>query len=265
MLLVWAWVLWLSYALGTCTLLWVGHGCYCYCMLSEHEHYYGLGMDALIIVCSRNKSFTMVWAWMHLLSYALGTRTLLWFGHGRTIFGMLSEHEHSYGLGVGARYLVCSRNHPCHYLSYALYALGTRRLFWFGNGCTCYRMLSEHERYYGLGMVAQFLVCFRKTNATVVWAWMRLSSYALGTRTLSWFGHGCTSNRMLAEHERSYGLGMDALVIVCSRNANVIMAWAWMRDSMLSEHERYYGLGMDALVIVCSRNTNVIMVWAWMH
>ena len=52
---------------------------------------------------------------------------------------------------------------------------------------------------------------------------------------------------MLSKHERYYGLGMDALVIVWS-----------------SKHERYYGLGMDALVIVCSRNTNVIMVWAWM-
>ena len=27
---------------------------------------------------------------------------------------------------------------------------------------------------------------------------------------------------------------------------------------MLSKHERCYGLGMDALVAVCSRNTNVI-------
>ena len=33
---------------------------------------------------------------------------------------------------------------------------------------------------------------------------------------------------------------------------------------MLSKHERYYALGMDALVMVCSRNTKVIMVWAWM-
>ena len=31
---------------------------------------------------------------------------------------------------------------------------------------------------------------------------------------------------------------------------------------MLLEHELYSGLGMDALVIVCSGNTNVIMVWA---
>ena len=49
---------------------------------------------------------------------------------------------------------------------------------------------------------------------------------------------------MLLEHERYYGLGMDALVI--------------------AEHERYYGLGMDALRPACSWNTNVIMVWAWM-
>ena len=56
--------------------------------------------------------------------------------------------------------------------------------------------------------------------------------------------------RMLSKHERYYGLGMDALVIVCYR--------------MLSKSERYYGLGMDALVIVCSRKANVIMVWAWM-
>ena len=33
---------------------------------------------------------------------------------------------------------------------------------------------------------------------------------------------------------------------------------------MLSKHERYYALGMDAPVIVCSRNANVTMVWAWM-
>ena len=57
---------------------------------------------------------------------------------------------------------------------------------------------------------------------------------------------------MLLEHERYYGLGMDALRPVCSC------------DRMLLEHERYYGLGMDALRPVCSWNTNVIMVWAWM-
>ena len=44
-----------------------------------------------------------------------------------------------------------------------------------------------------------------------------------------------------------YGLGMDALVIGCTENANVSMV-----------------LGMHALVIGCTRNTNVIMIWAWM-
>ena len=50
----------------------------------------------------------------------------------------------------------------------------------------------------------------------------------LGTRTLLGFGHGCSCDRMLLEHERYYGLGMDALRPVCSWNTNVIMVWAWM-------------------------------------
>ena len=100
----------------------------------------------------------------------------------------------------------------------------------------------------------------------MVWAWMLWSSYALGTRTGLWFGHGCSGQRMLWAHERDYGFSMDALVIVCSGNTNGIMVWAWMLWSsyMFSEHERDYCLGMDALVSVCSRNTNEIMVWAWM-
>ena len=56
-----------------------------------------------------------------------------------------------------------------------------------------------------------------------------------GTQTLLWFEHGCTGERMLSKRERYYALGMD--------------------DRMLSKHERYYGLGMDAPVSVCSRNT----------
>ena len=42
-------------------------------------------------------------------------------------------------------------------------------------------------------------------------------SHALGTRTLSRFGHGCSGcsvDRMLLEHERYYGLGMDAAVAI---------------------------------------------------
>ena len=33
---------------------------------------------------------------------------------------------------------------------------------------------------------------------------------------------------MLLEYERNYDLGMDALVTVCSWNANGVMIWAWM-------------------------------------
>ena len=55
-----------------------------------------------------------------------------------------------------------------------------------------------------------------------------VSVYALGTRTKLWFGHGCSGQRMLLEHERNYGLGMDALVTVCSGNTNETMVWAWM-------------------------------------
>ena len=36
------------------------------------------------------------------------------------------------------------------------------------------------------------------------------------------------------------------------------------RLHMHSEHERDYGMGMEALVIGCTRKTNVITVWAWM-
>ena len=75
-------MLWSPYALRTRSLLWFGHGCSGHCVLSEHEHYDGLGMDALVTVCSWNTNAIMGWAWMHWSPYALGTRTLLWFAHG---------------------------------------------------------------------------------------------------------------------------------------------------------------------------------------
>ena len=89
-------------------------------------------------------------------------------------------------------------------------------------------MLLEHEQKYGLGMDALVSGCSGNTNGIMVSAWMLWSSYALGTRTELWFGHGCSGHRMLWEHERDYGLGMDALVSVCSGNTNGIMVWAWM-------------------------------------
>ena len=39
----------------------------------------------------------------------------------------------------------------------------------------------------------------------------------------AWFKHGCFGQRMLWEHERYYGFGMDALVSICSWNTNSIL------------------------------------------
>ena len=164
-------------------------------------------------------------------------------------------------------------------------ARGPRTLLWFGHGCTGYRVLVDHKRHYGLDMDALVTVCSWTRNVILVWAWMHWSPCARGPRTFLWFGHGCTGHRVLVDHKRHYGLGMDALVTVCSWTRNVIMVWAWMHWSpcargprtllwfghgctghrVLVDQKRHYGLGMDALVTVCSWTTNVLMVWAWMH
>ena len=85
-------------------------------------------------------------------------------------------------------------------------------------------------------------------NILVVWAWMLWSSDAV-------------------KHERSYGVGMDALVdprmqsnmtIIwfghgCSghrmqSSMHVIVVWAWILwSSDAVEHKDYYGLGMNIL------------------
>ena len=133
-------------------------------MLLENEQNYGLGMDALVFVCSWNMNGIMVWAWMLWSPYALGKRTELWFGHG----------------------------------------------------CSGLRMLLENDRNYGLGMDALVTVCSWNTNGIMVWAWMLWSSYALGTRTELWFGHGCSGDQLLLETVREkpgfcHGRRMDGL------------------------------------------------------
>ena len=93
--MVWAWMLWSAYALGTRTELWFGHGCSGQRTLLEPERNYGFGMDALVSVCSWKTNGIMVsawmlweherimvWAWMLWLAYALGTPTESWFAHG---------------------------------------------------------------------------------------------------------------------------------------------------------------------------------------
>ena len=102
---------------------------------------------------------------------------------------MLLEHKRNYGLGMDALVSVCS---------------------WNTNGIMV------------LGMDALVSVCSWNTNGIMVWAWMHWLAYALGTQTELWFGHGCSGERMLLEHERNNGLGMDALVSVCSWSTNGI-------------------------------------------
>ena len=239
-------------------------------MFVDHERYYGLSMDALVTVCSWTTNVIMVWAWMHWSPCARGPRTLLWFEHGCTGHRVLVDHERYHDLGMDALVTVCSwttnvivvwaRMHwsPC--------ARGPRTLLWVGHGCTGHLVFVDHERYYGLSMDALVTVCSWTTNVIMAWACMHWSPCVRGPRTLLWCGHGCTGHRVLVDHERYYGVGMDALVTVCSWTTNVIMGWAWSTGHrVLVDHERYYGVGKDALVTVCSWTTNVIMVWAWMH
>ena len=142
-ILVLAWMHWLPYALGTRRF---GYGCAGDRMPLEHEQNSGLGMDALVTVCCWNTIGIIVWAWMHWLPYALGTRTELCFGHGCTGYSMPLEHERNYALGMDALLIACTRT-------------GTTVEFRFGHGCTGYHMLLEHERNYGLGMDALVTAC----------------------------------------------------------------------------------------------------------
>ena len=105
-----------------------------------------------------------------------------------------------------------SRAAPCGYKARRrVLCLQGMKSFFLRSG---QHMLFQHN--YGLGMDALLTVCSRNTNGSMVWAWMLWSPYALPTRTEVWFGHGCSGQRMLFQHERNYGLGIDALVIVCS-------------------------------------------------
>ena len=85
------------------------------------------------------------------------------------------------------------------------------------------------ELWFGLGCSGHHISF--KMNGNMVWAWMLWSSH-------------------LFENKRSYGLGVDDLVIALIEQVYGIMVWAWMiRSSRSLENERNHGLGMDALVI----------------
>ena len=109
-IMFWAWMLLLSHALGTRTLLCFGHGCFGYRMLLEHERNSALGMDAVVTVCSWNTNVIMLRAWMLWLSSVLGAPALLWFGHRRSGHRTLLVHEHYYVLGMDALVIVRSWN-----------------------------------------------------------------------------------------------------------------------------------------------------------
>ena len=179
----------MPYALGARTLLWFGHGCSGHRMLFEHERYYGLGLDALVIVCSRNTNVIMVWARMLWSSYALGARKFVWFGHECSGHRMLLEHERYHGLGTDALVIVCSRNTN-------VIMVWARMLLVI--------VCSSNTNV----IMVWVIVCSWSTNVIMVWARSLWSSYALRTRMLLWFGHGCSGHRMLSEHERYYGHGM---------------------------------------------------------
>ena len=110
-IMVWAWMLRLLDVLGTRTsiwfghgcsgermhsehaLLWFGHGCSGERMHSEHERYYGLGMDALVSICTRKTNVISAGLGMDALVGVRRRRTLLGFAHGYYGEHLHSEHE----------------------------------------------------------------------------------------------------------------------------------------------------------------------------
>ena len=194
--MVWEWMPWSPYALGTRTESWFGHGCPGHRMLLEQKRNNGLGMGAPVTVCSWNKNGIMVWAWVPWSPYDLEHAR----NHGLMLWSPYALGTRNYGLGMDALVTVCSWNTngimvwAC--MPWSPYALETRTEFWFRHACSGHRMLLEHERSHGFGMHALVTVCSWNTNGVMVWAWMPWSPYALGTRSLARFGYGCSHDRM---------------------------------------------------------------------
>ena len=155
-------------------------------------------MDA---VCSRNQSVIKVWAWMLSLITVCSPNTNAILVCTWMLWSMLSKHARHFGLGMDALVTICSPNTDIITL--------WKWMLWSPT------------------------VCSWNTNVIMVWAWMLWSPYAFQTPTLLRFGDGCSGHRRLSKRERYYGLGMDALVTVCSRNTNVFMAWVCGRAKAL--------------------------------
>ena len=86
-------------------------------------------------------------------------------------------------------------------------------------GCSGDRMLLDHERNYGLDMDDLVIACSWNTNGSMALACMLWLPHALATRTELWFGHRCSGDRMLLEHERNYGLSISILDQTWGRRA----------------------------------------------
>ena len=227
-IMVWACMLWCPQALGPRTEVWFGHACSGAGRFLDHERNYGLGMHALVPAGSRTMNGIMVWACMLWCPQALGPRTELWFGHACSGARRLLDNERNYGLGMHA--LVPAGSWTTNGIMvwacmlWCPQALGSRTELWFGHACSGARRLLDHERKYGLGMHALVPAGSWTTNGIMFWACMLW--HALGTRTELWFGHGWSCARRLLDHERSYGLGMHALVPAGCWNTNGILVWA---------------------------------------
>ena len=382
-IMVWAWMLWSSYALPTPyalptrTEVWFGHGCSGQRMLFQHERNYGLGMDALVTVCSSNTNGIMAWAWMLWSPYALGTRTELWFAwacfaaswirafegfgsqahgvrgfvgswgsrvrraagvHGcrsfagsrcswvRRVRGFASSRTRVRGFAGsrargfagsqvrgfagsrvrgfaglrGSRVRGFAGSRVRGFAGFAgsrvrgLAGWRVRRVRGFAGsrvrgfagsrlrgvrgfaGSRVRGFAGSRVRGFAGSRVPGFAgsparglagsrvrgfrgftgcsvqlqsteMCLVSTGDEIIF-FALWSAYALPTQL--WFGHGCSADRMLSEHERKYGLGMDALVTVCSSNTNGSMVWAWMLWSaytLPTRTEVWFGHGCSGL------------------
>ena len=123
------------------------------------------------------------------------------------------DQKRHYGLGIDAQVTVCSWT--------------TNVIMVWTHHC----VLVDQKRHCGLGMDALITVCSWTRNVIMVSAWMHWPPCARGPHTSLWFGHGCTGHCVLVDQKRHYGLGMDALVTVCSWTTKFIMVRAWMHWS----------------------------------
>ena len=100
-------MLWSQYALRTVTgtMLWspyaLGTSCAFRIDVLATLCFSNVGIDALVTLCSRNKSAIMLWAWMLWSQNALGTRTESCFGHGCSGDCTLWQHERKLCFGHG--------------------------------------------------------------------------------------------------------------------------------------------------------------------